>query len=128
LSKEPCKVLVVDADRHNADTKVMLVQMWGHEAQPAYSAEDAVTKAKTLDPDVVVIDLGQPPVNGLDLASELRRCCPEAKLVAITGFTENDIVRRARYTGFEQVLSKPTPAKRLQEAIESECAASAADV
>jgi CheY-like chemotaxis protein len=128
LSKEPCKVLVVDVDRHNADTKVMLVQMWGHEAQPAYSAEDAVMKAKSLDPDVVVIDLGQPPVNGLDLANELRQCCPDAKLVAITGFTENDIVRRARHTGFEQVLSKPTPAKRLQEAIETECAASSADV
>jgi CheY-like chemotaxis protein len=128
LSKEPCKVLIVDVDRHNADTKVMLVQMWGHEAQPAYSAEDAVMKAKALDPDVVVIDLGQPLVNGLDLAHELRQCCPEAKLVAITGFTENDIVRRARHTGFEQVLSKPAPAKRLQEAIETECAAPAPDV
>jgi CheY-like chemotaxis protein len=124
LSKPPCKVLVVDEDRHNTDTKVMLLQMWGHEAVPAYSAEDALAQARQLDPDVVVIDLGLPAVNGLDLANALRRCCPEAKLVAIAGFSETDIVRRSRDAGFEQVLVKPTAAKNLQEAVESECAAS----
>jgi DNA-binding NarL/FixJ family response regulator len=74
-----------------------------------------------LDPDVILIDLGRPVANGLDLAGELRRCCPQAKLVAITGFTADDIVRRARDAGFEQVLVKPAPARRLQEAVESQC-------
>jgi FixJ family two-component response regulator len=60
----------------------------------------------------------------LDLANELRRCCPGAKLVAIAGFAETDIVRRSRHAGVEKVLSKPTAAKSLQEAVESECAAS----
>ena len=123
MNKEPCKVLVVDEDRANADTKVMLLQMWGHEAEPAYSAEDAIAKATALDPDVVVVDLGRPATNGFDLANELRRRCPEAKLVAITGFTETDIVRRSHDAGFERVLAKPTPAKRLQQAVEEECAA-----
>jgi CheY-like chemotaxis protein len=63
---------VVDEDRNNAETTVMLLQMWGHEAEPAYSAEDATSKAKALDPDVVLIDLERPFVNGFDLASELR--------------------------------------------------------
>jgi len=124
LSKQPCKVLVVDEDRQNTDTKVMLLQMWGHEAVPAYSAEDAILKAKGLDPDVIVIDLGQPAANGLGLADDLRKYCPEAKLVAIAGFTETDIVRRSRQAGFEKVLIKPAAAKNLQEAVESECAAS----
>ena len=123
LNKEPCKVLVVDEDRHNADTKVILLHLWGHEAEPAYSAEDAIAKARAMDPDVVVIDLGRPAMSGFDLANELRRCCPDAKLVAITAFTETDIVRRSRLAGFERVLSKPTPAKRLQEAVQDECAA-----
>ena len=123
MSKEPCNVLVVDEDRNNADTTVMLLHVWGHEAEPAYSADDAVTKARTFDPDVILIDLGRPVVNGFDLAKELRRCCPEAKLVAITGFTADDIVRRTRDAGFEKVLFKPTPAKRLQEAVETECSA-----
>jgi CheY-like chemotaxis protein len=101
----------------------MLLQVWGHEAEPAYSAEDAVSKAPAFDPDVILIDLGRPVVNGLDLARELRQCCPEAKLVAITGFTSDDIVRRTRNAGFEQVLFEPPPAKRLQEAVDAGCSA-----
>jgi CheY-like chemotaxis protein len=123
VSKELCTVLVVDEDRDNADTTVMLLHMWGHEAEPAYSADDAVSKARTVDPDVILVDLGRPVVNGFDLAKELRECSPEAKLVAITAFTAEDIVRRTRAAGFEKVLFKPTPAKRLQEAVESECSA-----
>ena len=123
MSKESCKVLVVDEDRDNADTTVMLLHMWGHEAEPAYSDDDAISKARAFDPDVLLIDLGRPVVNGFDLAKELRRYCPEAKLLAITGFTADDIVRRTRDAGFEKVLFKPTPAKRLQEAVETECSA-----
>lgn len=123
MSKESCKVLVVDEDRDNADTTVMLLHMWGHEAEPAYSDDDAVSKARAFDPDVILIDLGRPVVNGFDLAKELRGYCPEAKLMAITGFTAGDIVRRTREAGFEKVLFKPTPAKRLQEAVETQCSA-----
>ena len=122
MNKEPCKVLVVDEDRYNADTTVMLLQMWGHEAEPAYSAEDALSKSEALDPDVVLIDLGRPAVNGLDLANELRRYCPQAKLVAIAGFSAGDIVRRTRDAGFKQVLFKPAAAKALKEAVDTECA------
>ena len=123
MQQEPCKVLVVDEDRQNADTTVMLLQMWGHEAEPAYSAEDATSKASVLDPDVILVDLERPVVDGLKLADALRRCCPTAKLVAITGFTEADIVRRARDAGFEQVVFKPAPAQRLKELVDTECTA-----
>jgi CheY-like chemotaxis protein len=123
LNKEPCKVLVVDEDRENANSTVMLLQMWGHEAEAAYSEEDAVTKAQAFDPDVALIDLGRPVVNGFDLAHELRHCCPGVKLVAITAFTAADIVPRTRAAGFEKVLFKPAPARHLQEAVESTCAA-----
>lgn len=123
MNKEPCKVLVVDEDRDNADTTLMLLQMWGHEAEAAYSAENALVAAATLDPDVVLLDLGRPIVNGFDLASELRRCCPTAKFVATTAFTAADIVPRIREAGFAKVLLKPAPAKAIKEAVDAECAA-----
>ena len=123
MQKEACNVLVVDEDRDNTDTTVMLLQMWGHEAEPAYSAEDALAKAPAFDPDVILVDLGRPILSGLDLAAELRRCCPHAKLVAITGFTRADIVRRARDAGIERVLVKPATATTLQATVEAECSA-----
>lgn len=115
-------MLVVDEDRNNADTTVMLLQMWGHEAEAAYSAEDALSKAPVLDPDVVLVDLERRVADGLHLAGELRRCCPDVKLVAISGFTEADIVRRARQAGFTRVVAKPAPAQRIKEAVDTECA------
>jgi CheY-like chemotaxis protein len=123
LDKEPCKVLVVDDERDTADTAVMLLRLWGHEAEAAYSADDAMSKAFDLDPDVVLVDLVMPETNGLDLAKELRAVCPDAKFLAITGFTRADIVRRAHEAGFERVLLKPAPASVLQQVVESECAA-----
>jgi CheY-like chemotaxis protein len=128
MSKEPCKVLVVDEDRSNADTTVVLLQMWGHEAVPAYSAEDATAKAGALDPDVVLVDLERSVVKGIDLSNELRRRCPEAKLIAISAFTESDIVRRGREVPFEKVIPKPAPAQKLKEAVETECAATSPKV
>jgi CheY-like chemotaxis protein len=126
MSEKPCKVLVVDEQRNNADSNVALLQLWGHEAEAAYSAEDAVSKAADLDPDVVIMDIELPITNGFDLVQELRRSCPQAKFLALAGYTRSDVVRRARDAGFERVLKKPAPATAIKEAVDSGCAAGAA--
>jgi CheY-like chemotaxis protein len=123
LKTDSCRVLVVDADRENANSSVTLLQLWGHEAEAAYSAEDAIAKALALDPDVVLVDLVTPTTNGTGIANELRQVCPAAKFLATTGFARADIVRRSREAGIATVLMKPVPAKVLQEAVETECAA-----
>ncbi len=126
MNNEPCKVLVVDDERDNANSIVMLLQLWGHEAEAAYSGEDAIAKALTVDPDVVIVDIVMPEMNGFDVVRELRRICPGAKFLALTGFTQADIVRRSRDAGFAKVLFKPATAKELKEAVETECAAASA--
>jgi CheY-like chemotaxis protein len=122
LKPESCKVLVVDEDRQNADTTTTLLHLWGHEAEAAYSPEDAVTKAPAFDPDVILMDLGRAVVDGLDLAGALRACCPGAKVLALTDYQAEDIVRRTRDAGIQQVLQKPVPAKVVKQAVETECA------
>lgn len=127
MNKSPCKVLVVDDERSSADSNVSLLQLWGHEAEAAYSAEDAVSKARALDPDVVLVDIELPMINGFDLATELRKSCPDAKFLALTGYTQADIVRRARRAGFERVLNKPAPAKAIKEAVDAGCSAASVE-
>jgi CheY-like chemotaxis protein len=124
MNEGPCKVLVIDDERDNVDTNVELLRFWGHEAEAAYSADDALSKAKTLDPDVVLMDIMMPAMNGFDLAKELRRYCPQARFVALTGYTRADIVRRARDAGFAKVIRKPAPAEVLEDAVQTECAVS----
>jgi two-component system CheB/CheR fusion protein len=127
MNKSPCKVLVVDHERSSADSNVSLLQLWGHEAEAAYSAEDAISKAAALEPDVVLMDIELPAIDGFDLAKELRTSCPEAKFLALTGYTQADIVRRARRAGFERVLNKPVPAKAIKEAVDAGCTAASAE-
>jgi two-component system cell cycle response regulator DivK len=128
LQADSCRVLVLDEDRHNADTTTDLLHLWGHEAEAAYSAEDALTKAPAFDPDVILMDLGRTLANGLNLARELQGCCPDAKLLAITNYSAGDIVRRTRHVGFNQVLQKPVPARLVKEAVENECTTPEASV
>jgi CheY-like chemotaxis protein len=128
LQAHSCRVLVLDEDRHNADATTDLLHLWGHEAEAAYSPEDALTKAPAFDPDVILMDLGRIVANGLDLARELRSCCPEAKLLAITNYSAGDIVRRTRHVGINQVLQKPVPARLVKEAVENECTTPEASV
>ena len=70
------------------------------------------------------MDIGLPHKNGFDLANELRSYCSDAKFVAITGYTQADIVRRSRAAGFAKVLIKPAAATELKEAVEAECSPS----
>jgi CheY-like chemotaxis protein len=121
MNTSACKVLVVDDERGSADSNVSLLQLWGHEAEAAYSAEDAIAKAASLDPDVVLVDMELPVINGFDLAKELRKSCPEARFLALTGYSQADI--GARRAGFERVLNKPAPAKAIKEAVDAGCAA-----
>jgi two-component system nitrate/nitrite response regulator NarL len=126
MNETPCKVLVVDVERNDADSNVSLLQLWGHEAEAAYSPEDALAKAVALDPDVILMDL-EPVASGFDLAKELRKSCPEAKLLALTDYTRADIVRRARSVGVDRVLEKPVPAKAIKEAVDASCATVSVD-
>jgi CheY-like chemotaxis protein len=123
VSQQSCKVLVVDDNQDSADSTVMLLQIWGHEAVAAYSAERAISTARSFDPDVVLMDIGMPEMDGFDIAKELRTFCPDVRVVAITGFTQADIVRRSREAGFNGVLVKPAETKALKEVVDTQCAA-----
>jgi CheY-like chemotaxis protein len=122
VEQEPCKVLVVDNDRDTADSVVILLQYWGHEAMAAYSPEQAIAAARVFDPDVVLMDIGMPGRDGFDVAKEVRSLCPDARVVAVTGFTQADMVRRSREAGFADFLGKPAEAKDIKAVVDTQCA------
>jgi CheY-like chemotaxis protein len=121
VSHEKCKVLVVDDHRDGADSAVLLLQMWGHDAIAAYTAEQALQLADSFDPDVVLMDIGLPGKNGFDVADQIRERCPGARLVALTGFTREHIVRRSREAGFDDHLTKPADPAVLKDVVETQC-------
>ncbi len=123
MDQQSCKVLVVDDNHDAADAAVILLGIWGHDALAAYSPAECIAVASVFDPDVVLMDIAMPGKDGFAVTRELKECCPGVKVVALTGYTQADIVRRSRVDGFEEFLTKPVEASELKNVVDKQCAA-----
>ena len=103
------RVLVVDDNRDAADSLTLLLGLAGHEARTAYSGLEALALARELDPDVILLDLGMPGMDGYEVARELRRdaATKDATLVALTGWGQDEDRKRSAEAGFDHHLTKP---------------------
>ena len=103
------RVLVVDDNRDAADSLALLLQLWGHLPVVAYDGPSALEAARASPPDLVLLDIGLPGMNGFELASRLRGQPggDDLLLVAITGYGQASDVRRAREVGFDHHFVKP---------------------
>ena len=113
-------VLVED----NADTREAMVaalQLGGHDVYPAADGNAGVRKVAEVNPDVAVIDITLPGIDGYQVAHTLRHE-PQHRdtvLVAISGREHPDSLRRAREAGFDEYLTKPIPPDRLVRLIDA---------
>jgi len=79
---------------------------------------EAVEKAGTLRPDLVLLDIGMPRLNGIEAAKKIRRACPESRIIFVTQENDADIQRAALETGASAYLLK-SKAFRLLPTIET---------
>lgn len=103
------RILVVDDNFDSAQSMAMLIGMDGHEVQTAYNGQAALELARNFRPEVMLIDLCMPGVDGYQLAQKLREL-PWARtitLVALTGWCQAEDQERARSLGFSHYLVKP---------------------
>ena len=73
-----------------------------------------------LQPDVALVDVGLPLIDGYEVARRVRAAGGAMRLVALTGYGRDDDVRQAREAGFDLHLLKPAGVEQLQAAIEAE--------
>jgi CheY-like chemotaxis protein len=87
----------------------MVLQLSGHETASVYTAADALEHAAVFKPDVVLLDIGLPGMDGYEVAQRLRELpgLRGIKLVAVTGYGRSDDRLRARDAGFDDHLTKP---------------------
>jgi two-component system, sensor histidine kinase len=107
----PKRVLVVDDNPDIRDTLRMLIGMWGHQVSVAATGEKGLELALNDHPDVALVDIGLPGINGYDVAKEIRRASTRwdslIKLVAITGYGQPADRERALASGFDNHMLKP---------------------
>jgi DNA-binding NarL/FixJ family response regulator len=84
----------------------------------ASDGQEAVRCAQKLSPDVVIMDIGMPTLNGMDAARELGRCCPKTKPILLTQHDEDQYVSEALNAGVKGYVLKSQVASDLLQAIQ----------
>jgi CheY-like chemotaxis protein len=108
LHRQSVRVLVVDDYPDNAESMAILLRLFGHKAATAHDGTAALQAARVRQPDVVLLDISMPKINGYEVARQLRRIFQDrVLLIAITalGFVEDR--QRCLEAGFDRHLVKP---------------------
>jgi len=115
------RVLVVDDSISTAQSMSALLQLEGHDARVAYDGQKALETAAAFRPEVVLLDIGMPGMNGYQVAKQLRQMpgLEQALLVAITGYGQEEDSRRSREAGFQHHLVKPVGLRAVEELLVS---------
>lgn len=112
----PLRVFVVDDDRDTTECMQLLLRHWGHEVHVANEARLAVEQARFVEPDLMLVDLHMPVLDGLAVARHIRDLpdLAQTTLVAVTGFADARHKEQALDAGFDEYLIKPLPAEVLK--------------
>ncbi len=112
-----CRMLIVDDSHDAAQSMAMLQTLLGHETRVAHSGPDALEIAADFLPQVVLLDIGLPGMDGFEVARRLRTlpALENAFLVAISGYSTEDDRRKSKAAGFDEHLAKPADFNLLHE-------------
>jgi DNA-binding response OmpR family regulator len=85
----------------------VLLSREGHKVRKAFDAETGIEIAKAFQPDVCLLDIGLPQMDGYELGIHLRSMMPQVNLIALTGWGQSEDRRRSADAGFNHHLVKP---------------------
>ncbi|AEG93039.1 hybrid sensor histidine kinase/response regulator [Ramlibacter tataouinensis] len=113
------RVLVVDDLAASAETLMMLLEMEGFEVKTAHEGNSALAVAEAFRPDVVLLDIGLPGMNGFEVAHRLRSlpASRDALLIALTGYGEAESRNRSAEAGFDFHMVKPADVNLLLQLV-----------
>jgi PAS domain S-box-containing protein len=117
----PHRILVADDNPDAADSLTTLLSMVGNDVHTARDGEEAVEAAQTFQPEVVLLDLGMPRLNGYEACRRLRQQPRGAEmlLIALTGWGQQSDRRRTQEAGFDAHMVKPIDLNELMKLLAS---------
>jgi len=110
------RILVVDDNRDAAESLAALLQIDGHDTRLAYDGLDAVAAAEQFKPDLVLLDIGLPKLNGYEAARRMRQTAwgKAMVVVALTGWGQQEDRNKSSQAGFDEHLVKPVDHDKLR--------------
>jgi PAS domain S-box-containing protein len=109
------KILVVDDNIDAASSLSMLMRLEGHDTREVHDGKSALSLVNEWNPDIVLLDIGLPEIDGYRVATELRRQGYKGTLIAITGYGMQTDREKALDAGFDLHLTKPVDTETLKE-------------
>jgi len=115
------RILVVDDNVDAAESSAAVLRLDGHEVQVAWDGPAALQAAEHFRPDVVLLDIGLPGMDGYEVARRLRTMpvLADVVLIALSGYGGEQHAERCRQAGFDCHLVKPAALEQLEALIES---------
>ena len=120
-----CRVLIAD-DNHDAALSLsMLLQSMGHDTRVVHDGIEALEEAERFRPEVVLLDIGMPRLNGYETAGRIavRPWAAATQIVAVTGWGQETDRQRAKAAGFHRHLVKPVDLEALRTLLAAACGA-----
>src|SRR5687768_9354260 len=119
------RILVVDDNHDSALSLAMMLSIMGHETRTAHDGESAVETAETFLPEVVLLDIGLPKLNGYEVAQRIREKSWGASmyLIAVTGWGQDEDRQRSSEVGLNLHMVKPVEPSALEKLLASLAAA-----
>jgi CheY-like chemotaxis protein len=113
----PCRILVVDDIEDLADSLALLLRRMGHDVHVAYNGRTALDAFETLRPELALVDIGLPELNGYEVARRIRKqpWGRRIHLVALTGWGQPEDKSDAMEAGFNRHMTKPISYAELEQ-------------
>jgi PAS domain S-box-containing protein len=110
------RILVADDNTDAASSLSMILKMHGHEVRTAFDGQEALQIIQSFQPNVALLDIGMPHVDGYELCRQLRQqpFGPDMLIIALTGWGQAEDKQRSEQAGFDQHLVKPADLRTLE--------------
>jgi CheY-like chemotaxis protein len=114
------RVLIIEDNVDARETLTVALEFLGHDVLVASDGEAGLVLAREAHPDVAVIDIGLPRIDGFEVARRLRadESAADIRLVALTGYSQEETRMQAEAAGFDRFLTKPVGVKELARVID----------
>jgi adenylate cyclase len=111
------QILIVEDDAAVRDMLARTLEDDGHSVTAVGTAREALRAVQDIDFEVVIVDMGLPDANGIDVVRQIHSEVPHVQLLAISGMMVADLLRAVRLAGAAATLMKPATCRRIRETV-----------
>lgn len=115
---ERMKIMVVDDEPFIREMMEEFLSLQGHDVFSASSGEEAISQLADKDPDMVLLDIWLPGINGFETLARIKEVNPKVRIVMLSAFGDEDTVNEALEMGASFYLQKPIEFKKLNMIIQ----------